>query len=83
METAKETTAVKAKEPKKVELYVERGAAHDDPNCYISINGVNYILPRGKTSLVPAYVAEEYERSKKAQQRLDERKDELLNNNGN
>lgn len=82
MATAKETTT-EAKKPEKVELYIERGAAHDDPNCYISVNGVNYILPRGKTSLVPSYVAEEYKRSLKAQQRLDERKDELLNQNGN
>lgn len=83
METVKETTTAKVKEPKKVELYVERGAAHDDPNHYISINCVNYILPRGKTSLVPPHVAEEYYRSQKAQQRLDEHKDELLNQKGN
>ena len=82
MATAKETTT-EAKKPEKVELYIERGAAHDDPNCYISINSVNYILPRGKTSLVPSFVAEEYKRSQRAQQRLDERKDELLGKSGN
>ena len=83
MATAQETAAKETKKNDKVELYVERGAAHDDPNCFISINGVNYILPRGKTSLVPTFVAEEYERSKKAQQRLDERKDEFLSKTGN
>ena len=83
MATAQETAAKETKNNDRVELYVERGAAHDDPNHYMSINCVNYILPRGKTSLVPPYVAEEYYRSQRAQQRLDEHKDELINQKGN
>lgn len=64
-------------EAKKVDLYVPRGVSNDDPNLFISVNGVNYILPRGKTSKVPPHVYEEYMRSVKAQERLDATKDRL------
>ena len=49
-----------------VKLYVEDGYSKDDPNEFISINGKNYILPKGETSLVPPCVKEEYERSRRA-----------------
>lgn len=61
-----------------VDLYIPRGMAQEDPNHFISVNGKNYILPRGKTSKVPAYVKEEYERSVRAQEALDAKSDELL-----
>ena len=51
---------------KMVELSIPRASAREDPNLYISINGVNFLLPRGKKSLVPDYVAAEYERSQAA-----------------
>lgn len=62
----------------RVDIYVEKGYANDDPNLLIGINGVNYVLPRGKTSNVPKFVAEEYYRSRKAQQALDEQVDRML-----
>lgn len=49
-----------------VDLYIEPGYSKDDPNEFISINGKNYILPRGKTSKVPPCVKAEYERSRRA-----------------
>lgn len=49
-----------------VKLYVEDGYSKDDPNEFISVNGKNYILPKGETSLVPPCVKEEYERSRRA-----------------
>lgn len=81
MATAKES-ATTAKETKKVELFIPKGYANEDPNLFISVNGVNYLLPRGKKSLVPPEVAAEYERSVRAQQTLDEHKDEMLEANG-
>ena len=64
---------------KEVEVYIPRGSnANDDPNMFVSVNGVNYLLPRGKKSVVPVEVAEEIERSKKAQEALDQRIDEML-----
>lgn len=55
-----------AKKETRVKLYIPRGAANEDPNFFISINGVNYLLPKGKESLVPPEVAAEYERSQRA-----------------
>jgi hypothetical protein len=55
--------AEKTKETKKEEIFIPRGYAGDDPNLFVSVNGVNYLLPRGKTSLVPDFVAAEIRRS--------------------
>ena len=62
----------------KVELFVPKGYANDEPNLLISINGVNYLLPKGKTSMVPQYVADEFHRSQMAQAAMDQRVDEML-----
>ena len=75
------TTATTATDPAddgKVELFVPRGYANDEPNHLIAINGVNYLLPRGKTSLVPKHVADEFYLSQKAQEKLDKRVDDML-----
>ena len=53
-------------ENKRVEVFIPRGADREDPNLFVGINGVNYLLPRGKKSMVPAAVAEEIARSDKA-----------------
>ena len=65
--------------PAKGKSFIPRGSSNDDPNFFVSVNGVNYLLPRGKESEVPAHIAAEIRRSWKAQEKLDEHKDELLN----
>lgn len=65
------------KTDKRVKLFVPRGASNDDPNLFIGINGVNYLLPRGKESFVPDFVAAEYERSMRAVQMEGVSKDRL------
>ena len=50
----------------RVEVYIPRGADLEDPNLFVAVNGVNYLLPRGKKSMVPKFVAEEIERSNRA-----------------
>ncbi len=45
-----------------VEIRVPRGASNEEPCIMIGINGKNFLLPKGKTSKVPKYVAEEYKR---------------------
>ena len=62
----------------RVDLFVEKGYANDEPNLQIIINGVNYLLPKGKTSNVPKFVADEYYRSRSAQRHLDETVDKML-----
>ena len=68
----------KENQDQRVDLFVEKGYANDEPNLLIAVNGVNYVLPKGKTSKVPKHVAEEYYRSRKAQQVLDEKVDTML-----
>ena len=51
---------------KRVEIFIPRGADREDPNLFVGINGVNYLLPRGKKSMVPQSVAAEIERSGRA-----------------
>ena len=55
----------------RVEVYIERATGNDEPNLFVSVNGYNCLLPKGKTSLVPKSVAEEIKRAQKAQRRLD------------
>ena len=63
---------------KRVEIFVPKGYANDEPNLLISVNGVNYLLPKGKSSKVPQFIAEEFYRAQKAQEALDKRVDEML-----
>ena len=74
----KTEAVVEAVKDDRVEVFVPRGYANDDPNMFISINGVNYLLPRGKKSMVPAHVAEEFYRSQRAQERLDQNMEQML-----
>lgn len=74
-----ETAAEEAlQKPAREKIFIPRGYANDDPNFFVSVNGVNYLLPRGKESEVPAHVAAEIRRAWKAQERLDERRDQML-----
>ena len=63
---------------KRVDLYIPKGAANDEPNLFISVNGVGYLLPKGKTSKVPPHIKAEYDRSIAAQNKMDEHVGELL-----
>lgn len=72
--------ANETKTPKddKVEIFIPKGYANDEPNLIIGVNGVNYVLPKGKTSKVPKHIAAEFYRSQKAQETQDKHVDELL-----
>ena len=62
---------------KKVEIFIPRGSDREDPNVFVGINGVNYLIPRGKKIEVPKDVAEELERSNIATQMYYETSDSL------
>ena len=64
-----ETKTAKAED--RVEVFVPRTPGNSDPNFIIVLNGKNYVLPKGQKSLVPKAVADEYERSKRAQYKVD------------
>ena len=61
----------------RVEVNVPRGSDREDPNVFVGINGVNYLLPRGRSSRVPAAVAAELARSERARDALDATMDAL------
>lgn len=78
--TEKELTAAQAETAAaddRVDLFIPRGQANDEPNLLISINGVNYLLPKGKTSRVKQCVADEYYRAVRAQERYDRKVSEM------
>ena len=76
---ATSTTKPEKAEPvdNRVEIYIPKGYINDEPNYFISVNGKNYLLPKGKTSKVPPEIAYEYERAKRAQMKRDENIDAL------
>lgn len=80
MATAKILTA---EEDERVELFIPRVSANEDPNFLICVNGVSYLLPRGKKSKVPQYVAYEYNRAVKAQEEYENTVDAILTNSEN
>ena len=63
--------------PEREEIYIPKGYLHDEPNLYVGVGGIGYLLPRGTTSLVPPEVAYEIKRSLKAQERLDRKSESL------
>ena len=64
---------------KRIEVFIPRGADREDPNLFVGINGVNYLLPRGKKSMVPLAVAAEIERSGRAVELFYENVDGMKN----
>ena len=60
------------------ELFIPKGYATEEPNEIISVNGLMFVLPKGKTSKVPHFVAEEYRRSQRARERMEETVEKML-----
>lgn len=81
-ETTEKKTKTTAPSDERVEVYVPKGYANDEPYLLISVNGESDLLPRGKTSMVRKHIAEEFYRSQKAQEALDKRVDEMLEASG-
>ena len=61
----------------RVEVSIPRGGDREDPNLFVGINGLSYLLPKGKKSLVPREVADEIARSEQARDAMDEVMDSL------
>ena len=63
MANEKETKTTASATEKRVDIFVPKGYANDEPNLLIAVNGVNYLLPKGKTSTVPQFIADEFHRA--------------------
>lgn len=61
----------------RVDLFIPRGSSVDEPNVTVSVNGKNYVLPKGKTSRVPDFVKYEYDRAQRAKEAMDVRAAEM------
>ena len=62
----------------RVEIFIPRASDRENPNLFAAVNGVNYLLPRGKKSRVPKAVADEIARAERARESLYETVDALL-----
>lgn len=65
----------------RIAVTLPRAYAGEEQTAFVSINGKNYLLPRGKTLEVPPEVAFELERAERARLRLDEVSDRLMKEN--
>ncbi len=71
-------TETNTNKPKMVDLFIPRGSSVDEPNVVVSVNGKNYVLPKGKTSKVPVFVKYEYDRALRAKEAMDVRSAEMV-----
>ena len=75
MSTTKTKTAAAPEE--RIAVTLPRGGEREDPNLFVGLNGLNYLLPKGKCSLVPPAVAAEIARAERAREALDATMDSL------
>ena len=61
----------------KVALRLEKIPGVLEEDLLIAVNGVNYLIPRGRSVELPAHVAEEYRRSVRALECLFDTQDKL------
>ena len=54
----------------RIEVSIPRASEREDPNLFVAVNGVNYLLPRGARSTVPSFVARELFRAERASDAL-------------
>ena len=67
IEKKAEAAAEKLPDPYELEeIFIPRAGAKEDPNLFVSVNGKNFLIPKGKKSKVPRYIADEIRRSERA-----------------
>ena len=71
-ETTNEKTA---KTGKTVSVRLPKGGEREDPNYFIAINGISYLIPKNKSTEVPDFVAAEIERCQGAKDAFDDYRD--------
>ena len=72
-----EAPAAPAKE-EKVEIFIPKGYANDEPNLLVGVNGKMFLLPKGQKSVVPKYIADEIHRSWAAETTMDKHIAEMV-----
>lgn len=59
--------ATKQNDVEREEIFIPRARFGEDSDLFMSVNGVNWLLPRGKKHMVPKFLAEEIRRCWDAQ----------------
>lgn len=67
-----------ASKEERVDVFIPKGLANDDPNLYVSVNGENFLLPKGQVSKVPPYIKDAIDRSYGAQEYQEARSNALI-----
>ena len=75
---ANEKTTKTENNEERVEVFVPKTYASDDPNEYLCINGKEFLLPRGEYSTVPLYVKKALDRKNRAMSIQDKRSAKLV-----
>ena len=63
--------------PERVKVTIPRARKGEDPNFFVGVNGVNYIMPKGETVEVPPEVAYEIERAQAAEDYMYDQSDAM------
>ena len=63
------------------EIFIPRALDGEERSLFVSVNGKNYLLPKGKTSRVPLEVAAEIRRAWAAQNAWDDRAEAMASTN--
>lgn len=64
----------------KTKITVPRARKGEPEDLFVGINGVNYLIPKGKAVEVPDFVAAEVRRSQAAEDYMFDQKESLLSN---
>ena len=70
------------KKQEREEIFIPRALDGEERSLFVSVNGKNYLLPKGKTSRVPLEVAREIRRAWAAQNAWDDRAETMAAANG-
>lgn len=63
----------------RVKIRINKVSPNEEPNLFVAVNGVNYLIPKGKTVEVPRFVRDEIERSDRARDAFFHTIEELRN----
>lgn len=62
----------------RVSVTIPRARYGEEENLFVAVNGVNYIVPKGKTVDVPDFVAAEIARAQAAEDKMYAEKERML-----
>ncbi len=75
--TKKTTETINNTDDNRVAVTLPRARKDEEPNLFVCINGVAYLVPKGETSMVPPEVAYEIKRAQDAEAYMFDQADAL------